>query len=375
MKTFPLGATRPLGLLLGLVFTALFSSPLLAVDCTPDAIDLSTQSDVDDFQADHGPCDRVVGLLTIDGATIENVDGLSALTTAGDSIRFLWATALTNVDGLSSLTSVDGYLFFTDSDSLTNVDGLSSLTSVAGEVYFAWNVALTDLDGLSALSSAGDLILEGNTVLANVDGLSNLVSVDGDINFWSNFALTNVDGLSNLTSVGEGLFLFGNFVLTNVDGLSALISVGTDVDIQFNPVLEMCSGLTALLDQVDDGAPGPGPGGAGIPDVGGNVVMGDNLPGCNSIEEIIPIRLVNLTVDILDLEEAGELTKGIANALVSKLNSALIALEEEDIQTVCDVLQAFINSVEAQYDKKISAVDADYFILETEAIRDLLGCK
>jgi hypothetical protein len=51
----------------------------------------------------------------------------------------------------------------------------------------------------------------------------------------------------------------------------------------------MCSALNKLLDQVDDGDAGPGPGGAGIPDVGGNVTIKSNLPGCNSVDVIAPV--------------------------------------------------------------------------------------
>jgi len=75
-----------------------------------------------------------------------------------------------------------------------------------------------------------------------------------------------------------------NRALTNVDGLSGVTYVGSDLDVQSNDIL--------LHDQWDDAEPGPGPGAGGVPDVGGEVLLGDNLAGCNSIEEILA------TVDI-----------------------------------------------------------------------------
>ena len=54
----------------------LFSGTVWAVDCTPHEIVLSTQAEVNDFQLNHGPCDRVLGHLTIEGHDIQNLNGL-----------------------------------------------------------------------------------------------------------------------------------------------------------------------------------------------------------------------------------------------------------------------------------------------------------
>lgn len=42
------------------------------------------------------------------------------------------------------------------------------------------------------------------------------------------------------------------------------------------------------MDEVDHAEPGPGPGDAGIPDIGRSVYMTSNLDGCNSVEEFLP---------------------------------------------------------------------------------------
>jgi hypothetical protein len=126
--------------------------------------------------------------------------------------------------------------------------------------------------------------------------LANLTSVGGGLTIYNNTVLTSIDGLVNLISVGGlGLGVFENPALTSINGLTGLISVSGEVYLQDNAVLATCTGLTALLDDVDDGLPGPGPGVAGVPDVGTDVIIGDNAEGCNSIEEILPYVPVPIT--------------------------------------------------------------------------------
>jgi len=204
---------------------------------------------------------------------------------------------LTNLDGLSALTRVGGYLSIIGHPALTDLDGLSALTRVGGDIRIGGNDVLTNLDGLSALVSVpGNLNVGDNASLTSLDGLSALTSVGGFFGFINNTALSSFSGLSALTSVGGSLGIMSHPALTNLDGLSALTRVGQDVWIADNAALASCSGLIALLDPVDDSAPGPGPGEAGIPDVANGLVIGGNLPGCNSAAEILataPLATIN----------------------------------------------------------------------------------
>jgi hypothetical protein len=172
------------------VLTNAISSPLWAVDCSSLVIGLYTQADIDNFQDNHGACDRVLKLH------IEGVD-------------------ITNLDGLATLINIV-HLHIENNDALTSVDGLSSLTSVDGNLWIQNNSQLTSLDGLSGLNY-----------------------------------------------------------------------VGSNLDVQSNDILIQCTGLSHLVDQWDDAVSGPGPGAGGVPDVGGEVLLGDNQTGCNSIEEIL----------------------------------------------------------------------------------------
>jgi len=196
--------------------------------------------------------------------------------------------ALTNLDGLANLTSVRVDLYINSNAALTNLDGLASLTSVGYDLQIGSNAALTNLDGLANLTSVGaKLVINYNAVLTHLDGLANLTSVGRWVEIFNNAALTNLDGLANLTSVGDHLIINSNAVLTNVDGLSGVTSVGFDLDVQSNELLGQCVGLARLVDQWDDAESGPGPGAGGVPDVAGEVLLGDNLAGCNSVQEIL----------------------------------------------------------------------------------------
>ena len=377
-----------------LVLTTAISPPLWAVDCTSLIIGLYAQADIDNFQNNHGPCDRVLklhiegadianldglaGLINIQNLHIEhnnvltsvdglssltsvggnlwiqnnsqltNLDGLAALTGVGGTLAILYNdalininglsgvirvggtlsilenTVLTNVDGLSTLTSVGGsehshersldirgndsltnlnglsalttvgklaggatsWVIIVNNPTLSNVNGLSALTNIFGDLIINSNAALTNVDGLSALSYVSQVGISGNDALTNVDGLSALTNVQ-DLGIGNNDSLVNVDGLSALTSVWSDLTIQNNRALTNVNGLSGVTYVGSDLDVQSNDILLQCAGLSHLVDQWDDAEPGPGPDAGGVPDVGGEVLLWDNLAGCNSIQEVL----------------------------------------------------------------------------------------
>jgi len=65
---------------------------------------------------------------------------------------------------------------------------------------------------------------------------------------------------------------------------------------------------------------------------------------------------------------------GTKNALVAKLNAALTALKNNSTPTACARLHDFINLVQAQSGKKISAVAASGLIADATQIRAMLGC-
>ena len=310
----------------------------VAVNCTPNDINLFTQADVDNFQANHGPCSSVAGFLLIGGAdpnAITDLDGLIGLTEVLGGLLILGNNQLNNIIGLSNLTTVNG-LGVQDNASLQGLGPLANLTSIPAGLSLVNNASLSSLAGLSGVLEAGNLIIAGDNALVNLDDLSALTTVTGSIHINSNPVLTDVSGLSGvesysslevrfnpvlssldglqgptaleglivedndaladinplsgLTSVGNlnpELLIIGNDNLTHLDGLASLASLDADLLVNNNPALGDCSGLSTLLDDVDHGDPGPGPGAAGIPDVNGGVTISFNQAGCNSLAEIL----------------------------------------------------------------------------------------
>jgi hypothetical protein len=252
-----------------------------------------------------------VGSLSIsNNAALTNVAGLTALTSIDAWLHIRWNDELRNINGLSGLTSVGDNIFIWSHMNLRNVDGLSGLTSVGGHLIFSLNQVLDNLNGLSNLTNIGESLgLRGNGNLTNVDGLSSLTRIGGDLSIQGNGSLTNLNGLSGLTSVGEAIFIYLTS-LTELDGLSNVSSVGGDLQIlensrlsnlgglsgipsvqnlrvENNSSLADCQPLAKLVDPIDDYAPGPGRGTAGIPDVADDAHFGNNLDGCNSVLEIL----------------------------------------------------------------------------------------
>jgi len=257
-----------------LLLSTSFFSPLWAIDCDPMSMVLRSQAEVDGFQETYGPCDRVLSLY-LEGADISNLDGLSAL------------------------TDVSSSLYIQNNPLLVDTDGLSALTTVTRNLWIQNNASLADLNGFLALTNVGELLaIFENNALTNINGLSALTVVGGSLVIRDNASLVGVDGLSALTSVAGAetadqrfLHIENNAALTNLDGLSALTSVGTRsvgwayVVIINNQALPQCTGISRLIDRWDEAEPGPG--GSVHPDVAGEVIINDNLAGCNSIQEIL----------------------------------------------------------------------------------------
>ena len=86
-----------------------------------------------------------------------------------------------------------------------------------------------------------------------------------------------------------------------------------------------------------------------------------------------PVVLLDfLYQDIIDLE----LKQGTENSLLAKLDTALQKLEDDNENNdgaAINVLEAFINTVDAKRGRMIPEEDADYFITAAQEIIDLLS--
>lgn len=395
------------------VLALTLSSSALAVDCSTISFRPSSQAEIDSFQTDYGPCDRLTGDLAVEGVQdATNLDGLDGLETvvgyimlannpqlvdtrglfflrevggffkidanplleeffggnlvavgslilsnneslyrftgldtltaagevyvtgnpamwslggfyglrAADRLSLVQNPLINHLEGLGNLAAV-GYLTIMEMDGLTSLNGLWSLQA-AGSIYIAENMNLTSLEGLRNVMDVSYIHIESNPALQDLFGLATLLTSPTypprlillnnaslqDINTFENLgsmnqilirgnpSLRELDDFPNLTRIEDSLVLDGNTGLESILGLSRLEWVGYGVRIQNNPALATCHGLLRALDYIDDGVPGPGPGSAGIPDVGDIVQLGNNQPGCNSISDLladIPLDQIN----------------------------------------------------------------------------------
>ena len=74
-------------------------------------------------------------------------------------------------------------------------------------------------------------------------------------------------------------------------------------------------------------------------------------------------------VNNLNLSKAG-----VKNALLFQLNAVLTSLQANNTVAACGSLKSFIDLVNGQRNKSISAADADYLIAAAKQIRAVIGC-
>ena len=80
-----------------------------------------------------------------------------------------------------------------------------------------------------------------------------------------------------------------------------------------------------------------------------------------------------LCADLIAQVESLGLPKGIENSLIAKLENVAKKLEDQNIGAAINMLQAFINEVEAQHGKEIPQADADDLIAAAEEIIEVLS--
>lgn len=292
----------------------------MAQDCSQYVIKLTSQSDVDDFQATYGAgalCDRLQGSLEVSGEDIFNLQGLNAIKQIDGTLSIHSNTLLVDLSGLEQLEVVMETIYIADNDNLKSLDGLSALqtnghpTNFEFEYFFILrnpvledvdalqnyvfarallrildNPSLKNLDGFSNLYSAMGLTIGRNASLQSLSGLSTVKGAVLRLGVYDNPELASLDGLNGINNVMENLGIYRNSSLMDIQALEAIHSVGGVLYLDQNPSLANCSVLQKLLDEVDDPPNGPGPGSGGIPDIAEWAEVHSNNQGCNSIKQV-----------------------------------------------------------------------------------------
>lgn len=195
----------------------------------PMDITLSTQEQIDRFEEYYAcsACTDIKGALTIEGADI------------------------TDLSGLSFLTSVSKQLRIENCPNLTSLQGLENISSVGSSIAL---VNLPKLENLSGLNGA------------------KLGQISLNLNIRHNANLVDISALQGITTVAQHLMIVNNPKLTNLNGLQDITRIGKRLTIQDMPNLEDGSALCNLF---TDG------------EIGGILTISGNKYGCNNPSQIL----------------------------------------------------------------------------------------
>ncbi|WP_151674952.1 hypothetical protein [Patiriisocius marinus] len=163
-----------------------FSNEPIIVDLSPLASISSVSGLVIDFN-NH--------LTSLNG--LENLQSTNSIDIYDNEI-------LTDINALSNIVSSDIRLWIRENDALQNIDGLSGLTSLRADInamIIENNTMLTNLNGLSnVVSIYGRVEIINNESLNSIEGFQSLQTVTNDFKLKLNPSLINLDGLENITS-------------------------------------------------------------------------------------------------------------------------------------------------------------------------------
>jgi hypothetical protein len=302
-------------ILIAVGFTSLFCQP-----CLPEGITFTTQEQIDNFQINYPDCSVIEGSVTIFGDDITNLDGLFVLTKIQGNLEIEYTTNLTNLYGLSNISDISGNLDIFDNQFIQNLSGLDGLELLQGDLNISSNDNLINFVGLSNLSIIqGSFTIVGNDNLINLQGLNNLSQIEGglfityndtindltglenvhsigEVFILSNYQLINLNGLSNVSSIEYGITLGGNWSLLDISALNNLNDLQGFIGISLNYSLTSLMGLgninpatissltitnnslleTCEVNSICEFLVSPG----------GNIIIQNNAPGCNSVEEV-----------------------------------------------------------------------------------------
>lgn len=119
------------------------------------------------------------------------------------------------------------------------------------------------------------------------------------------------------------------------------------------------------------------------PASGSTFAIGDTTVVCtaednsgNKASESFTIHVAGAMEQLSDLNDFIT-TEGIGpgTSLADKVSEAQAALADGDDTEACEILNAFINQVEAQGEKKIDTSDVERLIADATRIRAVLGCS
>ncbi len=169
----------------------------MAQGCLPEGITFTTQAQIDNFPVNYPGCNEIGGGVYILDAEINNLSGLSNITSIGGDLFYYCCHELQSFEGFNNLSFIGGEFFLDGNESLQNFSGLENLDSIGGRLYISFNESLVSLTGLDNLKRiGGEIYIQYNTNLSDIQGLSDLEQ--GSI---SNLSISYNPALQNCQTV------------------------------------------------------------------------------------------------------------------------------------------------------------------------------
>ena len=320
--------------------------------CLPEGITFTTQAQIDSFQINYPGCTEIEGDVVIEGSNIDNLSGLSLLTTIDgflqigdydinnyslqdlsglDSLTYIGShlvivrmQKLKDLSGLSGITSIFGNLDILVNDSLENLTGIENITNVGGSFHIWYNDNFASLTGLQSLICIEGRLQIVSSKIMNCTGLENLVSIGGDFSLiWNE--LKNFDGLISLDSIHGSLSLDGNIFLNSLSGLDSLTFIGGNLGIVGSDSLNNLLGLQNLLS------------------IGGGLYLhaNDNLSNLSGLDSINPNSISDLAIfdnPILTTCEIQSVCEYLVNpnGVINIHDNAAGCNSQEEVEEACE---------------------------------------
>ncbi len=181
---------------------------------------------------------------------LSDLSGLTQITEIQYNLSIIQCPLITNLDWLTNLTIAGNTITISSCDSLRNVNGLNNLrelTSESGSITVSYNDALENLDGLLNLNATlTTLYVMGNPLLQNISGLEN-IDVYQTLKIIDNNLLQSLQGLEKVTRNFSIISIVNNNSLIELQGLNNLSHTYGEFNIRNNGGLTSLNGLNGLL--------------------------------------------------------------------------------------------------------------------------------
>ncbi len=198
---------------------------------------------------------------------LETITGFNNLNHLG-GLSIQEANKLQNLEFLSNIKEIRGDLGVSNCPQISTLDGLNNINKVGGNLSFSYN-GIQNIHGLDRLTFVGGRFSLRELNLTSLEGLNALNFIGNSLSIIAT-KIIDIDPLSSLEILAGSLNIRGNTLLTNLDGLRNVVYLGGYIKLDGNISLGSCC-IPLLLTPENDSQ---------------FDVIQDNLPNCNSLEEI-----------------------------------------------------------------------------------------